>query len=220
MERLQLERCRDEDLLRQELLGEGGTFVVEKCEHRKEAVAVKRIKLGGQQSDSATFQRKLTSVMLEIQIMCHQPLRSHPNILSLLGYGWETQDRSILPYILVEYSHFGTLRKYVQETNGLSMLSKEILMADVASALHSLHNTGIVHGDVKLDNVLVFQSWDRPIGAVAKLSDFGHSIVLASTADGESYDRYPGTPVYATCKCIALLSNWVQIQRTGNLQAT
>jgi serine/threonine protein kinase len=218
VERLQLERCRHEDIIRQEPLGEGVTFRVEKCEHKKEVFALKNIKLGAHRSGSAAFQRRLTSVMLELQIMHHQPLRNHPNILSLCGYGWNTQKQSILPYILVEYSPFGTLREYVREQKGLSMLFKEIFMADVASGLNSLHNTGIVHGDVKLDNVLVFQSWDRPVGTLAKISDFGHSIVLTSTTDGERHARYSGTPVCVIPKCVGLLADSSQIQRPGNLR--
>jgi len=189
VEKLQLERCRYDDLVRQEQLGEGETFWVEKCEHKQKVFALKHLKLGADAPDSAAFYRRLNSVLLELRIMHHQPLRNHPNILSLLAYGWNTQKQSILPYILVEYSPFGTLREYVKGKK-LSMLTKEILMSDVASGLYALHSTGIIHGDVKLDNVLVFPC-ERPAAAIAKISDFGHSIVL--TMDMGTSLRYSGT---------------------------
>jgi serine/threonine protein kinase len=189
-----VERCRHEDLSIHGQLGEGETFWVQKCEYKKQVYALKHLKLQSQDFESAMFKRRFISVMLELQIMHHQPLRSHPNILSLFGYGWNLQKQSILPYVLVEYSPFGTLREYLQRNERIPMLCKEMLLADVASGLHSLHETGIIHGDVKLDNILVFSTLTRGrlMEIIAKISDFGHSIVLA--ADKEASAHYSGTP--------------------------
>ncbi|KAJ5946758.1 hypothetical protein N7454_003597 [Penicillium verhagenii] len=67
-------------------------------------------------------------------------------------------------------------------------------MGDLASGLMALHRCGIVHGDLKADNVVVFSSLDRPSLSLAKLSDFGHSILVGSTPKKRS--RYLGTTLY------------------------
>jgi hypothetical protein len=50
-----------------------------------------------------------------------------------------------------------------------------------------------------MDNVLVFHSWDRPAKALAKLSDFGHSIIIAGAEGKQRTEsaRYGGTYLYA-----------------------
>ncbi|KAK2686410.1 hypothetical protein QWA68_014837 [Fusarium oxysporum] len=47
---------------------------------------------------------------------------------------------------------------------------------DVCQGLHVLHSCGIVHGDVKAENVLVFPNEKHKYKA--KLSDFGYSLVM------------------------------------------
>lgn len=71
--------------------------------------------------------------------------------------------------------------------DGLSVTEKSKLCDGVVIGLAVLHASGVIHGDVKLENVLVFASDEGEI--VAKLSDFGHSIL-----DDES--RYLGTGIF------------------------
>ena len=195
---LNLRRYRYEEIAREESLGEGETYMVEKCIVQKAVFAVKHLKTNGAADDRA-FRRRLKSVILEVQIMRHGPLRAHPNFSSVLGYGWNTRGNRIMPYILVEYAPMGTLRQYLKQ---LKLSPKpalprdiEILVGDVASALSALHTCGIVHGDVKLDNVLVFPSLDRPAKALAKLTDFGHALIMNDKSRKRDNDpvRYGGT---------------------------
>jgi serine/threonine protein kinase len=65
------------------------------------------------------------------------------------------------------------------------------LCLDVLQGLHALHACDIVHGDIKLENMLVFKG---PEGhPQAKVADFGSAIVL-NDADGDL--TYLGTPLY------------------------
>lgn len=97
-----------------------------------------------------------------------------------------------MPYIAVEYAMFGSLRQYLAESER-SLRTKIIMAGDVAAGLNALHQCEIVHGDLKLDNVVVLQSWDRPPGAIAKLCDFGHAIVLSGD---KRHQKYYGSALY------------------------
>ncbi|KAI2630638.1 kinase-like protein [Hypoxylon sp. NC1633] len=189
---LSLPRFQYDEIERQDVVGEGETFVVECCVVRSQVFAVKHLKTN---PDDPSFQRRLQSVLLEIRIMRHAPLRSHPNILTVFGYGWNMRASQIAPYLLVQYAPYGTLRQYLRHFKSeISITHKEILLGDIAAATSALHLCGIIHGDIKLDNVLVFHSWDRPTKSIAKIADFGHSLVITGkdVSDQDSM-RYRGT---------------------------
>uniref|UniRef100_L2FH26 Serine threonine-protein phosphatase 6 regulatory ankyrin repeat subunit b n=1 Tax=Colletotrichum fructicola (strain Nara gc5) TaxID=1213859 RepID=L2FH26_COLFN len=189
---LHLRRYVYEDLAREEILGEGETYLVEKAVQGGNVVAVKHLKISSTPDDK-TFRRRA----VEAQIMRHSPLRAHPNLPTVIGYGWNVRGELIIPFLVVEYAPLGTLREYIQKFQP-PLPDVEILLGDVASALEALHVCGIVHGDIKLDNVLVFPSWDRPAKALAKLTDFGHALILNDHS--KKYDdeavKYGGTAIY------------------------
>jgi serine/threonine protein kinase len=176
---LNVRRYRYEDFTRETILGEGETYVVERCVARDGRVfAVKHLKVG----TDKTFHRRLRSVIIEVQIMRHPPLKAHPNIISSLGYGWNTHQNVIMPYVVVEDASLGTLREHIRR-NSPPLSDIEILLGDIVSGLAALHVCGIVHGDMKLDNVLVFPSMDRPAKALVKIADFGHALLLNDTSN-------------------------------------
>jgi serine/threonine protein kinase len=199
VQRLKIRHLAFDDLEEVQNVGIGETFTVVECRYVGKSVAVKHIKLehATQDAQNRAVRRRLRSVLREISIMHHAPLANHPNILSLIGYGWKLQKNAPRPYVVVEYGREGSFRSYLASQAGqlLPLKAKMILGGDVASGLMALHQCGIVHGDLKLDNVIIFQSWDRPSGAIAKLSDFGHSIVLSVEDKGQQ--KYFGTTLYA-----------------------
>ncbi|KAK4064082.1 uncharacterized protein Triagg1_9238 [Trichoderma aggressivum f. europaeum] len=175
---LGLRRYRYEEIAREEKVGEGETYLVERCVVANQVLAVKHLKTN-RQLDDQTSHRRLRAVILELQILRHRPLRNHPNFPFAFGYGWNMNGGQVIPYLLVQYAPKGTLRQYVKSmSSSIPLRDLQILAGDVASALSALHTCGIVHGDVKLDNVLVVHSWDRPAQALAKLTDFGHALVI------------------------------------------
>lgn len=125
--------------------------------------------------------------------MRHTHVATNPNILSLLAYGWKQEHSTILPYILVDYSPHGTLRNFMLRNTEMPLYQRKRLVLDVAAGLDELHLTGIIHGDVKLDNVLVFDRCDDSQAEnLAKICDFGHSLLLNSD---ENNLVYRGTPL-------------------------
>ncbi|KAG9228129.1 kinase-like domain-containing protein, partial [Amylocarpus encephaloides] len=136
----------------------------------------------------------LYSVLLEIQIFSHlRYYRTHPNIVEILGYDWQKDSSDALyPVVVVEYTPLGTLLDYLEE-HGRELKSelKGKLCFDIAKGLHFVQNSGIAHGDVKLQNILVFPGEDTH--PVAKISDFGHS---RTCLDMKEPQRYSGTRLY------------------------
>lgn len=68
------------------------------------------------------------------------------------------------------------------KTHKLSLANKIIAIRQIISALIYCHNNGIIHGDVKLENILI-QKWD-PIHV--KLCDFGLSFIAKFDRSGSS----------------------------------
>ncbi|MEM9293816.1 MAG: protein kinase [Acidobacteriota bacterium] len=79
------------------------------------------------------------------------------------------------PYFVEsEYTAGGSLVHWAEEQGGLSSIPLErrlALVADVATALAAAHSVGILHKDIKPDNVLV--TLDREGRARSRLTDFG-----------------------------------------------
>jgi serine/threonine protein kinase len=189
VQQLGLQRYHFESIESQGRVGEGESFCVDRCLHNEKVVAVKHIKLGSLQIDSNAFNRRLRILLNEIRIMHHTPLRDHPHTLSILGYGWRTMGANPLPYIVVDYGEYGTLREYLSDTPR-SLNTKMIMAGDVSAGVTVLHQCQIIHGDLKLDNIVVSHSWDRPPGVIAKICDFGHSIILT---EDKKHLKYYGT---------------------------
>ena len=110
--------------------------------------------------------------------MNYDSLERHPNIVCMMGVAWEADSSSdiIWPVLVLELASPGSLDSYLAVEPSLSFDSLIRLCQDIAHGLEALHSCGIVHADLKCENILVFpgsgDSYD-----VAKLSDFGSSII-------------------------------------------
>jgi serine/threonine protein kinase len=149
----------DYTLRARETVGEGASYEVLRGNVRgqKDLVAVKRVKMQHNASERGALERQVECVLKDIEVMRHDPLAQHENILSLLGYGWTWSNKDIIPYIVTEYAGLGTLRQYLRD-NHISIRARLALCSQVACGLQRLHWAGVAHGDIKMENVLVFPS--------------------------------------------------------------
>lgn len=122
--------------------------------------------------------RALQSVLTELHALLHPPLLAHPNIISLLSLAWGSHHQHLvhrLPVLVVEYGDCGTLADVQLRGPRLSNRLKLHLCLGIARGLEVLHAHGIVHGDVKPDNIIMFSHPDNQF--VPKLADFGFSVI-------------------------------------------
>ncbi|WP_025272225.1 serine/threonine protein kinase [Haloglycomyces albus] len=88
---------------------------------------------------------------------------SHPNIVEVKDF-IVTDD---IAATVLEHVPNGDLKNRVRQDGPLSPHSAALLCADVAQALAHVHDTGLIHGDVKPGNILLGEDYQ------AKLIDFG-----------------------------------------------
>ncbi len=96
---------------------------------------------------------------------------SHPNIVQVYDRGC-SEDGSY--YIAMEYVRGGTLKDRISRERALEPREAAAVAAQISEALRAAHERGIVHRDVKPQNVLLTEGGD------VKVADFG--IVRAAAA--------------------------------------
>lgn len=104
------------------------------------------------------------------------------------------------PYLVMEYLDGESLGARVERLGRLSCSEVVSAVSDVARALEEAHGRGIVHRDVKPDNVLVVESVDRASATTCKLIDYG--LARAAVAPRERF--IAGTPVYMSPEYLRL----------------
>jgi serine/threonine-protein kinase len=106
---------------------------------------------------------------------------SHPNIVAVQDQGW---NQSGVPavFLVMELVEGHTLREYLFERGALSTVETLRFLIPVASALAAAHKIGIVHRDVKPENILI------SISGRVKVADFGlaHGELIGNTLTAES----------------------------------
>ena len=162
-----------------EKLGEGGMAVVYKgyqqSLNRYVAIKVLRQELAQDEEFVARFRREALAVAD----------LDHPNILHVYDAGFVQG----LYYIVMAYVDGGSLRDLV----GQGPLEPDYALsiaAQMADALHHAHQRGIVHRDVKPNNILLSRD-GRPL-----LSDFGIAKALHESSGLTRTGMSIGTPEY------------------------
>src|SRR6185503_12964429 len=100
----------------------------------------------------------------EVQLLLRA---AHENVVRVVAYGrWRDPDKGPL-YMVVEWVEGGTLRQWARKARP-STLQVVRLAQKLARALQHAHDAGVLHRDVKPDNVLMRAKDGEPF-----LSDFG-----------------------------------------------
>jgi tRNA A-37 threonylcarbamoyl transferase component Bud32 len=109
----------------------------------------------------------------------------HPNIVGVLDYGASAEG----PFIVMELVSGGTLRDLIRARGRVDQYAAARMAAAIADGLEAAHLRGVLHRDLKPDNVLL-DGAGRP-----KIADFGIARLAAATAITRTGEVL-GTPQY------------------------
>ncbi|XP_071112997.1 serine/threonine-protein kinase pdik1l-B-like [Haliotis cracherodii] len=167
-------------------LGEGQFGVVYKVTIDGQLYALKKLK--------KTPSLDQTGIMREIRTL--KACADHDNIVKLFDELISNDE----VYILMEYCGLGTLNDYmIQNRPGEETICN--FMLDMARGIQGLHDNGIVHRDIKPDNILLVARFLRdPICKIADLGlarfTFPTSGVTATMSSTYYLNTGCGTPLF------------------------
>ncbi|XP_032435326.1 serine/threonine-protein kinase ULK1a isoform X2 [Xiphophorus hellerii] len=150
---------------RKDLVGHGAFAVVFKGRHKEKRdweVAVKCI-------NKKNFSKSQALLGKEIKIL--KELR-HENIVRLLDY----QEMGGCIYLIMEYCNGGDLAEYLQTKGTLSEDTIRVFLQQIAKAMKVLQSKGILHRDLKPQNILLCHPEGRKSSSIntsIKIADFG-----------------------------------------------
>lgn len=127
----------------------------------------------------------MTSVINEKCIALFLKKKKHQGIVTILDV-FETKDQLI---IVEEYVPNGNLQSFLYK-NSISSYDKDEMIRQIGESINFLHSYGIVHRDLKLENILVDLT-TTPIQT--KIIDFGLSKIVAFN---ETMNEQCGTLLY------------------------
>lgn len=144
--------------------------------------------------------RNLRALMAEILILGHPNIRSHPNVASIEGICWDVVHggEEVWPVLVFEKTRHLDFSRFILSGPGKELDSKSRLdiLFDVALAVRDLHaigrflnspfltwlnEKGVIHGDIKPENILI--SFGNDSRYVAKVIDFGYSTLFTTDSD-------------------------------------
>jgi tetratricopeptide (TPR) repeat protein len=159
-------------------LGRGGMGVVYLARDTQLDRPVALKFLGTLMDDSEEYRQRF---MREAKVAARV---NHPNIISIYDIS-ATLGRA---HIVMEYVQGPSLARYIREKGRLGAREAINMFLQACSALDAVHKAGIVHRDIKPDNILIAK------GGLVKLTDFG--LAKAETSRITAANVIMGTPAY------------------------
>ena len=160
------------------LVGQGQFGQVYGALHRKTGQLVALKNLNRNRLPTRRFLRELR-FLLSLE---------HPHIANCCALEQTDTGRQLV----LDYCEAGTLRSLIEQEAQLTLAEILTLTIEVLTALEHAHSAGIVHCDIKPENILLSLT---PDGWMAKVSDFGIAR-LSQELKGGAYSGATGSPAY------------------------
>ncbi|XP_025060661.1 NUAK family SNF1-like kinase 1 isoform X3 [Alligator sinensis] len=120
-----------------------------------DVVAIKSIR-----KDKIKDEQDMVHIRREIEIMSSL---SHPHIITIYEV-FENKDKIV---IIMEYASKGELYDYISERRRLSERETRHFFRQIVSAVHYCHKNGVVHRDLKLENILLDDNFNIKVDSWA-----------------------------------------------------
>lgn len=128
-----------------DLLGVGSYGKVYKIRHKNTGL-IRAMKVISKRQLKNNYDEK--EIQNEIEVLKNV---CHPNIIKL----YEVYNDSESYYLINEYCSEGELAKYLIHFKKFPEIVIKHIMYELFTAIHYLHNNNIIHGDIKLENILI-----------------------------------------------------------------
>lgn len=120
---------------------------------------------------------------------------NHPNAVSVLDAGVSAEG---ITYLVMELLNGSSLTEELKKQKSFSAIECAEILLPVCSVLDKAHSLGMVHRDIKTENIFLHQTSD---GQVVKVIDFGLAKIYANNTDSDLItlskpEEILGTPPY------------------------
>lgn len=136
--------------------------------------------------EHAFKQGRLTPKQIKTEIILHQHLGKHTNIIHLLGSG----EDPLWTWIAMELAEGGDLFDKIEADEGVGEDIAHLYFSQLVSAVSYMHSKGVAHRDIKPENVLLSAEGDL------KLSDFGLAALFKKDGQLRLCNTVCGSPPY------------------------
>ncbi len=150
-------KCLDGRYEIREIIGVGGMAIVYKAFDRKESRIVSVKIMRDEFEDNAEFMRRFRNESRAISML------SHPNIVNVFDVSLGDK----FQYIVMEYIDGITLKEYIEQQKVVRWKEAVHFTLQILRALQHAHENGIVHRDIKPQNIMLLQD------GTIKVTDFG-----------------------------------------------
>ena len=182
----------DEKYILLKKIGTGATCKVKlaKCKDTNEIVAVKILTPQGRPGANIPNKHFVQEVEMLKKV-------AHPNIINLKdgnkGIVKKPDGRSkMVDYIVLEYAANGELFDYIYfPRKGLGEGIGRLVFKQLVEGIEGCHNSGVVHRDLKTENVMMDSKW------LLKIADFGYATLLSGKTGNNILTTFLGTLSYA-----------------------
>ncbi len=121
---------------------------------------------------------------------------NHPHVVGVYDQGDDTSDGTDTVFLVMEYVPGHTLRDVIRKEAPMPATRALALLEPVVSALAAAHRAGLIHRDVKPENVLIA---DEAHGGRIKVADFG----LAKAVSADTQHTATGGVLIGTVSYLA-----------------
>ena len=125
------------------------------------------------------------------ELYTYQIFKGCPNIVQSLDIAISIEDNEILVKVMMPY-HTSDLKKFNAIIPFLERLAySDTIILQLLTGLYQLYERGVIHGDIKPENILIDYEYDKEINKLISIpqlyiADFGNSVQLSCSKEYRS----------------------------------